>query len=115
VATHVSLTAAAAILDARGRLAAVSVGIPQLMLSATLPVRFALDFFGAGGLHDGDVLIGNDPCHGGGLLPYYSVFAPVAVDGQPLLVVSIQCHHADTGGAGPGGHIVDACDIWEEG
>jgi N-methylhydantoinase B len=126
VATHVSLTATtpilnqsnernATILDARGRLAALSVGIPQFMLSSTLPVRFALDFFGAGGLYDGDVLIGNDPYHGGGHLPDYNVFAPVVVDGRLLLVVSIQCHHADTGGAAPGGYIVDALDIWAEG
>src|SRR5207253_6890372 len=66
VATHVSLTATtpilnqsnernATILDGKGRLAALSVGIPQFMLSSTLPVRFAIDFFGADGLHDGDV------------------------------------------------------------
>jgi N-methylhydantoinase B len=108
VATHVSLTATtpilnqsnernATILDGRGRLAALSVGIPQFMLSSTLPVRFAIDFFGAGGLHDGDVLIANDPYHGGGHLPDYNVFAPVVVDGMLLLIVSIQCHHADTG------------------
>ncbi len=126
VATHVSLTATtpilnqsnernATILDSRGRLAALSVGIPQFMLSSTLPVRFALDFFGKGGLHDGDVLIGNDPYHGGGHLPDYNVFAPVVVDGRVVLVVSIQCHHADTGGAAPGGYIVDALDIWAEG
>ena len=67
MATHVSLTATtpilnqsnernATILDARGCLAALSVGIPQFMLSSTLPVRFALDFFGRDGLYEGDVL-----------------------------------------------------------
>jgi len=72
MATHVSLTATtpilnqsnernATILDARGSLAALSVGIPQFMLSSTLPVRFALEFFGPGGLFDGDVLVANDP------------------------------------------------------
>lgn len=126
VATHVSLTATtpilnqsnernATILDGRGRLAALSVGIPQFMLSSTLPVRFALDFFGPEGFHDGDVLVANDPYHGGGHLPDYNVFAPVVVDGRLLLFVSIQCHHADTGGAAPGGYIVDALDIWAEG
>jgi N-methylhydantoinase B len=79
MATHVSLTATtpilnqsnernATILDARGSLAALSVGIPQFMLSSTLPVRFALAFFGADGLFDGDVLVANDPYHGGGHL-----------------------------------------------
>src|SRR5579859_1619729 len=36
----------ATVLDARGRLAALSVGIPQFMLTSTLPVRFALEFLG---------------------------------------------------------------------
>src|SRR6201997_3037158 len=113
MATHVSLTATtpilnqsnernATILDARGSLAALSVGIPQFMLSSTLPVRFALEFFGAGGLYDGDVLVANDPYHGGGHLPDYNIFAPVFFAGEMVLIASIQCHHADTGGAMPG-------------
>lgn len=126
MATHVSLTATtpilnqsnernATILDARGCLAALSVGIPQFMLSSTLPVRFALDFFGRDGLFDGDVLVANDPYHGGGHLPDYNIFAPVFAGGELALIASIQCHHADTGGAMPGGYNVDARDIWAEG
>src|SRR5215475_11997152 len=126
MATHVSLTATtpilnqsnernATILDGSGQLAALSVGIPQFMLSSTLPVRFALDFFGRDGLFDGDVLVANDPYHGGGHLPDYNIFAPVFFDGEMVLIASIQCHHADTGGAMPGGYNVDARDIWAEG
>jgi N-methylhydantoinase B len=126
MATHVSLTATtpilnqsnernASILDATGRLAAISVGVPQLMLTSTLPVRFALRFYGAAGLHDGDVLLANDPYHGGGHLPDYNVFAPVFHDGELVLFVSIQCHQADTGGGMPGGYNVDALDVWAEG
>src|SRR6058998_1169326 len=126
MATHVSLTATtpilnqsnernATILDGSGALAALSVGIPQFMLSSTLPVRFALEFFGPGGLHDGDVLVANDPYHGGGHLPDYNVFAPVFHAGELVLIASIQCHHADTGGGMPGGYNADAPDIWAEG
>jgi len=126
MATHVSLTATtpilnqsnernATILDARGALAALSVGIPQFMLSSTLPVRFALEFFGVDGLYDGDVLVANDPYHGGGHLPDYNIFAPVFHKGEMVLIASIQCHHADTGGGMPGGYNVDAQDIWAEG
>src|SRR5436189_5664784 len=46
----------ATILDGRGRLAALSVGIPQFMLSSTLPVRFAIEFFGDE-LYPGDVIV----------------------------------------------------------
>lgn len=126
MATHVSLTATtpilnqsnernATILAGDGRLAALSVGIPQFMLSSTLPVRFALEFFAEEGLHQGDVLVANDPYHGGGHLPDYNVFAPVVADGKLALIASIQCHHADTGGGMPGGYNAEAIDVWAEG
>jgi N-methylhydantoinase B len=125
MATYVSRTATtpilnqsnernATILDARGRLAALSVGIPQFMLSSTLPVRFALEFLGDE-LYPGDVLVANDPYHGGGHLPDFNVFAPVFADGRLVLLASIQCHHGDTGGALAGGYNVFAKDIWSEG
>jgi N-methylhydantoinase B len=60
-------------------------------------------------------LVANDPYHGGGHLPDYNVFAPVFHDGDLVLIASIQCHHADTGGGMPGGYNVDARDIWAEG
>jgi N-methylhydantoinase B len=132
MATYVSRTATtpilnqsnernATILDASGRLAALSVGIPQFMLTSTLPVRFALDFLGPAEFREGDVFVANDPYHGGGHLPDYNVFAPCYAD-DPLtgerrmvLIASIQCHHGDTGGAVPGGYNVTANDIWGEG
>src|SRR3984957_13195008 len=105
----------ATIRDGKGRLAALSVGIPQFMLTSTLPVRFALDFLGVEEFHQGDVFVANDPYHGGGHLPDYNVFSPVVVDGRLILIASIQCHHGDTGGAVPGGYNVTATDIWGEG
>jgi N-methylhydantoinase B len=134
MATYVSRTAVtpilnqsnernATILDAQGRLAALSVGIPQFMLTSTLPVRFALEFLGSDEFHEGDVFVANDPYHGGGHLPDYNVFAPAFLGpggpGDPrrrmALIASIQCHHGDTGGGVPGGYNVTANDIWGEG
>lgn len=131
MATYVSRTATtpilnqsnernATVLDARGRLAALSVGIPQFMLTSTLPVRFALDHLGPDEFREGDVFVANDPYHGGGHLPDYNVFAPIyATDGngvrRMVLIASIQCHHGDTGGAVPGGYNVTANDVWGEG
>src|SRR3972149_5238753 len=85
------------------------------MLSSPLPIRFAVEVFGADGLYDGDVLVANDPYHGGGHLPDYNIFAPVFAGGELVLVASIQCPPADTGGGMPGGYNVDAQDIWAEG
>jgi len=127
MATYVSRTATTpilnqsnerngSILDARGRLAALSVGIPQFMLSSALPIRFALEFLGPEEFQPGDVFVANDPYHGGGHLPDYNVFAPVhGPDGELILIPSIQCHHGDTGGGVPGGYNVTATDIWGEG
>jgi N-methylhydantoinase B len=85
------------------------------MLSSTLPVRFAIEFFGDD-LRPGDVIVANDPYHGGGHLPDFNVFAPVfSDDGALLLVASIQCHHGDTGGAMAGGYNTMAKDIYSEG
>ena len=126
MATYVSRTATtpilnqsnernATILDQQGRLSALSVGIPQFMLSSTLPVRMAIDFYGDE-LRPGDVIVANDPYHGGGHLPDFNVFSPVFDDdGRLVLVASIQCHHGDTGGAMAGGYNVFAKDIWSEG
>src|SRR4051812_21496502 len=110
----------ATVLDASGRLAALSVGIPQFMLTSTLPVRFALEFLGADEFREGDVFVANDPYHGGGHLPDYNVFAPVFADApdgsrKMVLIASIQCHHGDTGGGVPGGYNITANDIWGEG
>src|SRR3989441_1511404 len=133
MATYVSRTATTpilnqsnerngSILDARGRLAALSVGIPQFMLSSALPIRFALEYLGVDEFRPGDVFAANDPYHGGGHLPDYNVFAPVFAPGSAgddrgrlILIPSIQCHHGDTGGAVPGGYNVTAADIWGEG
>ncbi|HEX9774131.1 MAG TPA: hydantoinase B/oxoprolinase family protein [Actinomycetota bacterium] len=126
MATHVSRTATtpilnqsnernATIMDWQGRLAALAVGIPQFMLSSMGPIRFALDFFG-GEFKPGDVIACNDPYHGGGHLPDWSIFSPVFdARGELVLFASIQAHHADTAGMMPGGYPADAMDIWAEG
>ena len=126
MAIHVSRTATtpilnqsnernATIMDWKGRLAALAVGIPQFMLSSMGPVQFGIEFFGAEGFQDGDVVACNDPYHGGGHLPDWSIFSPVFYDGELVLFASIQCHHADTAGQTPGGYPADAADIWAEG
>ena len=104
----------ASILDRHGRMAALAVGVPQLMLSSALPVRFAVEFFGDD-ISPGDVFLSNDPYHGGGHLPDYNVFAPVFGHGRMVLMASIQCHHGDTGGSVPGGYNITAKDVWGEG
>ncbi|MFT5604299.1 MAG: N-methylhydantoinase B [Paracoccaceae bacterium] len=127
VATHVARTATSAminqsnernasIIDAHGRLAGLSVGIPQLMFISPLSVRYALEHKDLDDWGPGDVFVGNDPYAGGGHLPDYNVFAPVFDDtGELLMLQAIQCHQGDTGGKDPGGFSPDAIDLWAEG
>ncbi|HCS28852.1 MAG TPA: methylhydantoinase [Spongiibacteraceae bacterium] len=127
VATHVARTATSAminqsnernasIIDAHGRLAGLSVGIPQLMFISPLSVRYALEHKDQDDWGPGDVFVGNDPYAGGGHLPDYNVFAPVFDNsGELLMLQAIQCHQGDTGGKDPGGFSPDALDLWAEG
>jgi N-methylhydantoinase B len=104
------------IIDAHGRLAGVSVGIPQLLFISPLAVRWGLEHVEQDGWGPGDVFLGNDPDHGGGHLPDYTVYAPVFdADGGLVVIQALQAHQGDTGGKDPGGFSVDAVDIFQEG
>jgi N-methylhydantoinase B len=127
VATHLGRCASSAIinqsnernasvLDGHGRLAAVSVGIPQLLFISPLSVRYGLEHRTADDWGPGDVFVGNDPEHGGGHLPDYNVYAPLFDErGEIVLIQALQAHQGDTGGKDPGGFSVDAREIWAEG
>jgi N-methylhydantoinase B len=127
VATHLGRSASSAIinqsnernasiLDGQGRLAGISVGIPQLLFISPLAVRYALERRARDDWGPGDVLVGTDPEAGGGHLPDYNVFAPVYDDeGEIVLIQALQAHQGDTGGKDPGGFSVDAREIYAEG
>src|SRR5580704_2171832 len=104
------------VLDAHGRLAAVSVGTPQLLFISPLLVRYGLEFFVADDWGPEDVFLGNDPDYGGGHLPDYNVYAPVFdARGELVLIQALQAHQGDTGGKDPGGFTLEATDIFTEG
>jgi N-methylhydantoinase B len=106
----------ASIIDAHGRLAAVSIGTPHLTFVSQLPVRYGLSMYEAFDWGPGDVFVGNDPDYGGGHLPDYLVYAPVYdAAGELLLVQVLQAHQGDTGGKDPGGFTLEATDIFTEG
>jgi N-methylhydantoinase B len=127
VATHLGRCASSAIinqsnernasvLDGQGRLAGISVGIPQLLFISPLSVRYALEQRARDDWGPGDVFVANDPEAGGGHLPDYNVFAPVYdEDGAIVLIQALQAHQGDTGGKDPGGFSVDARELQAEG
>jgi N-methylhydantoinase B len=106
----------ASVIDAHGRLAAVSVGTPHLTFVSQLPIRYGLMMYQEFDWGPGDVFVGNDPDYGGGHLPDYLVYAPVYDDrGELILMQVLQAHQGDTGGKDPGGFTLEATDIFTEG
>ncbi|MBW2317050.1 MAG: hydantoinase B/oxoprolinase family protein [Deltaproteobacteria bacterium] len=104
------------IIDAHGRLAGISVGIPQLLFISPLAVRWGLEHYEEDDWGPGDVFLGNDPDHGGGHLPDYTVYAPCFDSAGKLVAIqALQAHQGDTGGKDPGGFSVDSLDIFHEG
>jgi N-methylhydantoinase B len=102
-----------AICDPRGRLIAQADHIPVHVGAlpwATLAVekRFS-------DVAPGDVILLNDPYHGGSHLPDLTAFVPVFDGGRRLLWTIVRAHQSDIGGATHGGYNPSATEIWQEG
>lgn len=127
VATHLGRSASSAIInqsnerngsiiDGHGRLAGISVGIPQLLFISPMAVRYGLEHRDQDDWGPGDVFVGNDPDHGGGHLPDYTVYCPAFDDeGEIVAIQALQAHQGDTGGKDAGGFSVDAMELFAEG
>jgi N-methylhydantoinase B len=68
-----------------------------------------------GDLHDGDVVIMNDPYHGGMHLPDIFMFVPIFHSGKRRAFAVVICHHTDVGGRVPGSNASDSTEIYQEG
>jgi N-methylhydantoinase B len=66
-------------------------------------------------LHDGDVVIMNDPYHGGMHLPDIFMFVPLFHSGKRRAFAVVICHHTDVGGRVPGSNASDSTEIYQEG
>jgi len=103
-----------AIFDRQLRLVAQTAYIPVLMGASPFAVKAISDHF-AEEVHEGDVMILNDPYRGNNHLPDISVVKPIFFAGQLRFWVLARGHHADIGGGGAGGYNPNAKTIWEEG
>ncbi|MBR0825108.1 hydantoinase B/oxoprolinase family protein [Bradyrhizobium manausense] len=63
----------------------------------------------------GDVILMNDPYHGGSHLPDVTVFVPIFAGGKRLFWSIVRAHQSDIGGATHGAYNPDATEIWQEG
>src|SRR3989337_3044179 len=102
----------AGIWTARGETIAAPVGQPSQMLGSQFAIRDILKRF-EGNLEPGDVILTNDPYHGGhnNHLPDWGFFCPIFYKGELLFMTLCRAHQADTGGAFPGGYFPNSYDI----
>src|ERR1700710_1383380 len=102
-----------AICDTKGRLIAQADHLPVHVGAlpwATIAVEERFQ-----DIAEGDVILLNDPYHGGSHLPDLTVFVPVFGDGKRLLWTIVRAHQSDIGGATHGAYNPAATEIWQEG
>ncbi|MEZ4670172.1 MAG: hydantoinase B/oxoprolinase family protein [Anaerolineae bacterium] len=101
-----------AVFDAKARMVAQAAHIPVHLGSMPASVEYALREFDS--FNPGDVIILNDPYHGGTHLPDITMVSPVFVDGVVRFFVASRAHHADVGGMSPGS-LPLSTELYQEG
>ncbi|MEI8152559.1 MAG: hydantoinase B/oxoprolinase family protein [Hyphomicrobiales bacterium] len=104
----------AALCAADGQMVAQAKTIAQHLGAIPEAMESVLTAF-ADDLHDGDVVIMNDPYHGGMHLPDIFMFMPIFHDGVRRAFAVVICHHTDVGGRVPGSNASDSTEIYQEG
>lgn len=100
--------------DRKGRMIAQGLSVPLHLGSFPDAMDAVRAAFGDG-LEDGDVVVLNDPFHGGMHLPDIFMFKPIFVTGAHLGYAVIVAHHNDVGGRVPGSSAADSTEIFQEG
>lgn len=104
----------AAICAGDGQMVAQAKTIAQHLGAIPEAMQSVLSTFGDD-LHDGDVVIMNDPYHGGMHLPDIFMFVPIFHGGKRRAFAVVICHHTDVGGRVPGSNASDSTEIYQEG
>jgi N-methylhydantoinase B len=96
-----------------------TVAMPEGLLDQFLGTRFAIEDIRArfgDDLHEGDVILTNDPFTGHAPhLPDWGFIRPIFIDGELQYFTLVRGHVMDTGGSFPGGYFPNAFDIHAEG
>jgi N-methylhydantoinase B len=104
-----------AIFDAQGRLVAQTSYIPVLLGAIPFALQSIRERFKPEELHQGDVIVGNDPYQGNSHLPDVTIARPVFYKNQLIFWAVTKGHQADLGGGGVAGYNPKAKTVWEEG
>jgi N-methylhydantoinase B len=104
----------AALCAADGQMVAQAKTIAQHLGAIPEAMESVLSFYGDD-LNEGDVVIMNDPYHGGMHLPDIFMFMPIFEGGKRRAFAVVICHHTDVGGRVPGSNASDSTEIYQEG
>ena len=104
----------AAICDRKGLMIAQGHGLPGHMGSIPDAMEAVLKQFPEG-LAEGDIVILNDPYHGGMHLPDIFMFKPIFVTGYLMGYAVSVAHYNDVGGRVAGSSAADSTEIFQEG
>lgn len=66
-------------------------------------------------LHPGDILLVNDPYHGGSHSLDWTIVMPVFYNRKPILLPAVRSHMGDNGGPVAGGYNPKSQEIWHDG
>ncbi len=105
---------AAALCDREGRLIAQGLSLPLHLGSIPDAIQVVRKRFGEA-FAPGDLIILNDPYHGGMHLPDIFMFKPIFFEERLEGFAVVVAHHADIGGRVPGGGAADSTEIFQEG
>ena len=104
-----------AVFDAKGRMAAQAAHLPAHLGSMPMSVEYVIERMT---LEPGDVVVLNDPFHGGNHLPDITMISPVYGEerGREKLIyyAANRAHHADVGGIAPGSMSITT-EIFQDG
>ena len=103
------------IFDAKGQMMAQKPYIAVLAGALPFCLRAVMAYY-EDDIHEGDVIVTNDPYLGGNNhKPDYTVLRPVFDGGKIVFWAAAKGHMADTGATGAVGYNPEASSIWEEG
>jgi len=103
----------AGIFDSHGNELAESDSTPMFMGAMPKIVKGVISLLG-GDIHDGDIILHNDPYLGATHSPDVAIVVPIFLDGELVGFSGASAHLLDIGGAYPG-IAIDLVDNWSEG
>ena len=104
-----------ALANTEGEMIAVAEFCPAQIGGVPLLVRSMVKEISLAEIHEGDVIVHNDPYRGGLHTPEHTMFKPVFVEGELMGFAVAIGHFVETGGMVPGGFPGEATEIFHEG